>query len=116
MKILVIDDEPLVRKSLLRALQSKKHSVFEAEDGTVGYNMWLKHNPEVVIVDVLMPGKSGPQLIEEMRGKHKSKIVLISAFSGEYNINSVKALGADLFISKPFSDIFKVVEAIEGVV
>lgn len=115
MKVLVIDDEPLVRRSLGRALTSKKYDVIEAPDGNIGQTLWLEHQPELVIIDVLMPGKSGPQVIEEMQGKHKSKIVLISAFSGEYNMNSAKALGANLFIGKPFGDIFQVIEQIESV-
>jgi two-component system, response regulator PdtaR len=116
MKILIVDDEPLIRLSLSRAFQSKGHSVHVAEDGIEGEKKWTELNPEVVILDVLMPGLTGPQLIERVKNRTPSKIVLISAFAGDYNIDSVKKLGADLFIAKPFDDIFEVVKRVEELV
>lgn len=115
MNVLVIDDEPLVRRSLTKALKASGHAPFEAADGDEGIKLWMELQPEIVVIDVLMPGKSGPQVIEEMKGKHTSKVVLISAFSGEYNMDSVKALGANIFIAKPFSDIFEVIKQIERI-
>lgn len=112
MKVLVIDDEPLVRRSLSRALKAKGHLVFEAEDGIAGESAWKQQSPEVVFLDVLMPGLTGPQLLQKMKG-HQSKVVLMSAYSGEHNIETAESAGADLFVNKPFEDIFSIVNMAE---
>jgi DNA-binding response OmpR family regulator len=107
MKILVIDDEPLVRRSLTRALSQRKHEIFEAVDGLAGLETWKKVDPDLVFVDVLMPGLKGPELIKMMSG-HRAKVILMTAFSGE-EIVSEHDLPIDLFLKKPFEDIFEIV-------
>ena len=49
MKILIVDDEALVRRSLSRAFKARGHEIIEAEDGELGLNAWLKHRPDLVI-------------------------------------------------------------------
>jgi two-component system, response regulator PdtaR len=115
MKVLIVDDEPLIRLSLSRAFKAKGHETFVAENGMEGEKMWRALAPDIIILDVLMPGLTGPQLIEKVKDSvGQGKIILISAYAGEYNIESAKKLGADLFIPKPFSDIFNVVNQVEG--
>ncbi|RYZ75810.1 MAG: response regulator [Proteobacteria bacterium] len=125
MKILIVDDEPLVRKSLGRAFRAKGHEVTEASDGSEGLSQWLKlqsdgQGPDVVFLDVLMPGLSGPELLKEIQPKLKpgpsgrnAKVVLMSAYSGEHNISTAQAMGADVFVPKPFDDIFALVTRAE---
>lgn len=119
MKILIIDDEPLIRRSLGRALKSRHHDIFEADDGLNGLQIWLSLDPDIVVLDVLMPGLTGPQVIAKARAEAtslKAKVVLISAYTGENRPEGHSLQGADLFISKPFQDIFAVVDQIEAVV
>jgi CheY-like chemotaxis protein len=121
LKILIVDDEPLVRKSLGRAFRSKGHDVTEAVDGSEGLKLWLEmmgrdHGPDIVLVDVLMPGLSGPELLNEVRPKFsgwKGRVILMSAYSGEHNVTTAQQLGADLFIPKPFDDVFALVKTAE---
>lgn len=113
MKTLIVDDEPLVRRSLSRAFQSKGHTTIEAENGEEGLELWLKETPQLIILDVLMPGLSGPQVIAEMGVSKTGFVVLMSAYSGEHNVASTAQIGVDLFIPKPFENIFEVVEKIE---
>lgn len=113
MKALVIDDEPLVRRSLGRALKARGHEVFEAEDGPSGLQQWRSVKPELVFLDVLMPGMNGPQVLKEMGAEKTGKVILISAFTGEHNMETAVQMGADLFMPKPFEDIFSVVQAAE---
>jgi len=118
-KILIVDDEPLVRKSLGRAFRAKGHEVIEAVDGQEGLTRWLETNPDVVFVDVLMPGLSGPELLKEIRpqlgDQWKGRVILMSAYSGEHNVTTAQQLGADLFIPKPFEDIFALVKRAEEI-
>lgn len=117
LKVLVIDDEPLVRRSLTRALGSSGYTVIEAKDGAEGLKLWQEQLPEVVFLDVLMPGFSGPEVLSqiEMNARRKCYVILISAYAGGYNLESAKELGADLFIPKPFDDIFAIVEKVNQI-
>src|SRR5262249_55924418 len=112
LRVLVVDDEPLVRLSLRRALEKRGHQVSEAPDGRQGLEQWKSFSPQLVYLDVLMPGLSGPDLLKTLTqsGKINSKVILMSAFTGEYDLEKAKSLGADMFILKPFEDIFSVVQ------
>lgn len=122
MRILVVDDEPLVRKSLGRAFKAKGHDVTEAVDGNEGLQRWSQlleeGAPDIVLVDVLMPGLSGPELLNEIRPKlsaqkWKGRVILMSAYSGEHNVTTAQQLGVDLFVPKPFEDVFALVKTAE---
>jgi CheY-like chemotaxis protein len=112
-KVLVVDDEPLVRLSLRRALEKRGHEVGECEDGQSALEKWDVFHPHLVFLDVLMPRMSGPELLKTISPNLRapSKVILMSAFAGEYDLQKAKSLGADLFIAKPFDDIFAVVTA-----
>jgi two-component system, response regulator PdtaR len=111
MKVLIIDDEPLVRLSLKRALEKAKHEVEEAPDGRSGLEQWERFKPDLVFLDVLMPRLSGPDLLRALTPavKGETKVILMSAFAGDYDLDKAKSLGADLFIAKPFDDVFEVI-------
>lgn len=119
MKVMVVDDESLVRLSLRRALEKHGHEVLESEDGQHALENWQAFEPDLVYLDVLMPRLSGPDLLRQFasRGRpFRAKVILMSAFSGEYDLERAKLLGADLFVPKPFDDIFAVVKAGEELV
>jgi len=119
MKVLIIDDEPSVRRALQRAFKAKGHEVHTAVDGIDGEEVWLKERPQIVILDVLMPKLTGPQLLEKLESLLNSytvKIILISAYSGDFDTKESEAKGASLFIKKPFENIFSVVEKAEELI
>jgi CheY-like chemotaxis protein len=128
MKILIVDDEPLVRKSLGRAFKAKGHDVVEAIDGTEGLQLWTEmlrssRSPDIVLVDVLMPGLSGPELLQTVQRTAQpnlegwrsqgGRVIMMSAYSGEHNVTTAQQLGADLFVPKPFDDVFALVKIAE---
>ncbi|MDX9732165.1 MAG: response regulator [Bdellovibrionales bacterium] len=136
MRFLIIDDEPLVRRSLARALQARGHESDEAVDGPEGLKRWLELRPDAVFVDILMPGMNGPDVVRkalaattaslEVETAHggspsssgyrpspyRPTIALISAYSGEDSERLAVECGADCFIAKPFEDIFAVVDTL----
>lgn len=114
MKVLVIDDEILVRLSLKRVFESKGDKVFLAEDGDQGLKIWLAEKPDLIFLDVIMPKLTGPEVLAEI-GKNKTgKIILMSAYAGDQNQESAKQMGADIFLEKPFDNIFAVAEMARG--
>lgn len=115
MRVLVVDDEPLVRRSLEKVFQKSGHEVFLACDGHEGVAQWKELQPDGVVIDVLMPGLTGPEVMAEVQPDQKTAIILISAYSGDYDPDSVKQLGADIFIEKPFDSIMDVVTSLERI-
>lgn len=113
MKILIVDDEALVRRSLSRALKSKGFDVMEAVNGTEGLQSWKMWEPDLVFLDVLMPGMTGPEVLKEIGTDGDAKVILMSAFSGEHNMQTAQQMGANLFVPKPFEDIFAIVKMAE---
>lgn len=114
MKILIIDDEPLVRRSLERAFSKSVAKVLLAEDGKAGLQLWQEEKPDILFVDVVLPELGGPDLVREALQQNPSLqsalIILISAYSGDDSEKLKEDCGADYFVSKPFDDIFAVVE------
>ncbi len=82
MKVLIIDDEPLVRRSLRRVLEKEGWSIVEAEDGQKGLQAWLTEKPDLVLLDVLMPALSGPQVLENLplATRNKTRVIMKSEF------------------------------------
>lgn len=116
-KLLIIDDEPLVRRALERAFMREGFEIRQAEDGLSGLKVWREFIPDVVLLDVLMPGLSGPQLLEKLSfdERAKAKVILMSAFTGEWSEDKTFELGAAGFLPKPFENIFEVVKTVTGV-
>jgi two-component system, response regulator PdtaR len=121
MRVLVVDDEQIVAKALARAFTSKGHSVATARTGEEGIEKWEEFKPQIVMLDVVMPGMTGPQVVEEYRRRKatdhplpEAKVVLMTAHSGVRGREPALELGADDFIPKPFEDIFDLVTRIEN--
>ena len=114
MKVLVIDDEPLVRLSLQRLFSKEGYQVHLAENGKQGLELWLKEKPEFIFLDVIMPHLTGPEVLAELGSKKTGKVFLMSAFSGEQNVETAKQFGADDFIEKPFANIFDLLQKVKG--
>jgi CheY-like chemotaxis protein len=114
--ILVIDDEPAMRELVVRILSPAGHSIIEAADGTEGVTLAVKHRPELVITDVIMPGKEGiATMCEIQECLPDTRIVVMSGGTGRnfMLLDIAKALGADAVLAKPFrsAQLFKAVEA-----
>jgi CheY-like chemotaxis protein len=105
-RILVIDDDDEVRRTLVRMLESARHEVHQAADGETGIAVCNRILPQLVISDILMPEKEGIETIRDLKRAHPAlKIVAISGGgqSGSMDfLEMARALGADEALQKPF--------------
>jgi len=105
MKILIIDDDDQVRRTLSRILRLGGHETLTAEDGSRGMALFLSERPEIVITDIFMPEQEGIETIVKMRRNPQIKIIAISG-GGQINgvdvLNIARSLHADEVILKPF--------------
>ena len=112
-RILVIDDEEIVRDMLRNLLQHAGHQVTEAPDGNEGLRLYRAEPPDLLITDVFMPGKNGIQVIKEVRGEDPdAKIIAIAAHALE-GIPLAEEAGADRAIGKPF-DVHELLGMVKG--
>jgi CheY-like chemotaxis protein len=105
-KILVIDDDSLVRDTLVRVLERRDYQVLVASDGLRGLSMFRSEQPDLVITDIIMPEKEGLETIREIRGEcPDAKIIAISGGARIGNMDFLDfagKLGASEIIPKPF--------------
>jgi signal transduction histidine kinase len=103
--VLVIDDEPDMRR-YLASLLTDQYRVLEARDGLEGLELARKQRPELVLLDLMMPGMDGWQVCRELKGSRTDdapKVVVVTARTDEMAKIAALKQGADDFMSKPFS-------------
>ena len=115
LKILVIDDENLIRKSLCLASKSRGHDVQSASNGVTALKLWLSFHPDLIFLDLLLPDTDGLSLLKKVPKDLKSTCVIISAHD-RLSAEKVREAGAELFIQKPFPDIFQMIMSLESLV
>ena len=106
-RILVIDDDPAMRGSMRRILERDGHDLREAGDGAEGLRLFRAEPADVVVTDVLMPGKEGMETIVELREEAPDVRILVvsggGTMLGESTLSDAQALGADASLAKPFT-------------
>ncbi len=114
LKILVADDEDLIRKALSRAFLAKGYQVFSAENGIKALEYLETESIDLVVLDLLMPEKNGFDVLAEMQ--KVLPVVVISAFSGTTtdHFHSDEYPQVVGFIKKPFEHLNIVIEQIES--
>ncbi|MFC1593943.1 response regulator [Candidatus Omnitrophota bacterium] len=111
-KILIVDDDHNMRHAINRILTlEKKYEIYEAIDGVEAEEKIVEIAPDLVILDIKMPGKDGYEVCLNVRRNpltQKIKVVAITGYSGKIGQGIMEALGADAFFEKPFdTDTFK---------
>jgi two-component system KDP operon response regulator KdpE len=101
-EILVIDDESQIRKLLEITLESNDFKVIQAETGKQGILLAANHSPDLILLDLGLPDKSGHEILKELRTWYTKSIIILSVIDQEEDI--VKALdnGATDYLTKPF--------------
>lgn len=101
--ILVVDDEKSVREVLRVRLTMMGYTVITASDGESAVQLFQEHNPDVVVLDVMMPKVDGFQVCQQLRENSTTPIIFLTALEDVPNRLKGLALGADDYLVKPFS-------------
>ncbi len=104
-KILIVDDEPLIRQSLYEILRIEGYSVQMAESGEMALKLLEKDEFDLVVTDMKLPKMSGVDLLKEIQKKYKNtELILITGFGSIETAVEAMKLGACDFITKPIND------------
>lgn len=104
--VLLADDEPDIRDLLVRTLERAGYQVVPACDGDEAFDLALEHLPDLAVIDVVMPGRSGLELVRDLQRTATTRsmlIILASARAREADIQLGYAAGADRYVTKPLS-------------
>jgi len=101
--VLVVDDEPIVRDVVVRYLQREGFETLEAGDGDSARRLIESADPQLVVLDVMLPGMDGLELCRWIRGRSELPVILLTARGEEADRIVGLELGADDYVTKPFS-------------
>jgi two-component system alkaline phosphatase synthesis response regulator PhoP len=119
-KVLIVDDEPNVRR-LSRTILSKKFDVCEAEDGKQAVEIANAQQPDVILMDMMMPkmdGLTACLMIKKNPDTKKIPVIMVTAIGFELNIKLSQQMGASGYVTKPFSPqdlLAKIAEVLQPV-
>ena len=102
-KILVVEDEKAIADILVFNLQREGYDTLVAYDGTEGLRCALEEAPDLILLDVMLPGMDGFEVLGHIREKHDTPIIMLTAREEETDKVLGLELGADDYITKPFS-------------
>jgi DNA-binding response OmpR family regulator len=106
-KILLVDDEPNIIMALEYTLRKNNYDIFIARDGREAIVLSEKLQPDLIILDIMMPNVDGYEVLDYLRQhealKHKTQTIIISAKQKESDVQKALSLGAKEYIKKPFS-------------
>jgi two-component system, OmpR family, KDP operon response regulator KdpE len=102
LEILVIDDEPQIRKLLSIVLESDGYKVYTAQTGQEGISLAASRKPDIILLDLGLPDQSGIDVLKDLRQWYLQPILIISVQNREEDIIGALDLGADDYITKPF--------------
>ena len=103
-RVLIVDDDPDIIESIRFALKSKEVEVLIARDGNQGLAMAEKEEPDLVILDMMMPKRRGFLVLEQLRqtSLRPMRFIMITANEGNRHKQYAETLGVDDYIQKPF--------------
>jgi len=102
-KILVIDDEPNIINLITAYLKPEGYEVFTAEDGLSGLKAARAFNPDIIVLDVMLPGIDGIEVLTRLRRESEAYVIMLTARTEETDRVVGLSVGADDYVIKPFS-------------
>jgi two-component system alkaline phosphatase synthesis response regulator PhoP len=105
-KIMVIDDEPYIARVIKFKLEQEGYTVYSANDGVSGLEKIKQEKPDLVLLDVMMPGLSGYEVCQKIKSDNslaQTPVVILTAKGQERDREQGLSVGASDYITKPFS-------------
>ena len=102
-KILVVDDEPSIANLVVSYLKKEGYEVFSAADGPGGLKAARTFQPDLVILDIMLPGMDGLEVLAQLRRESNVYVILLTAKTEELDRVLGLSVGADDYVTKPFS-------------
>ncbi len=102
-RILAVEDDPLLASHLQTHLQGSGYDVTLSHDGDEGLRLATSEQFDLILMDILLPGRNGLEVLQQLRSQHGVPVVLMSALGGEQNRIAGFSQGADDYLPKPFS-------------
>ena len=102
-RILVVDDEPKIVEVVKSYLKNSGYNVFEAYNGKQAFELFEKVSPSLVVLDLMLPDITGEEICRSLRKKSRVPIIMLTARIEEEDILKGLDIGADDYITKPFS-------------
>ena len=101
--ILIVDDEASMRKNISDLLSPLGYHILEAGNGNAGMMMFVQKKPDVIILDINLPGKNGLEVLKEIRGiSNDTPVIIFTAFGTSERAIEAMKLGAFDYLEKPF--------------
>jgi two-component system response regulator RegX3 len=101
--VLIVDDDARLTEPMQYQLEAMGYTVAVAPDGPTGLRLLMSHPPDVVVLDIMLPGLDGWQVCQEIRRFSQVPIIMLTALGTEVDRIRGLELGADDYLSKPFS-------------
>lgn len=117
-KILFIEDEPTLQKSLEKALKERGYRLFSALDGEAGLMVAKKELPDLILLDLILPKKDGFEVLEELKAGEKTAkipIMILTNLEGSQDVERALALGATTYLVKANYELEDVVAKVEKI-
>jgi DNA-binding response OmpR family regulator len=105
-KVLICDDEPYILESVSFIVKEEGYQVLTAEDGNEGLRLLRSERPDLVLLDIMMPGKTGFEVCREVKADTSmcsTYVILLTAMGQDRDMEDGYQSGADEYITKPFS-------------
>ena len=103
MNILIIDDEKMIRESVAAFLEKQSYSCFSAQNGAEGLLLFEKEKIDCVILDLMLPDRSGEEICQIIRKRSDVPVIMLTAKNLENDLLNGFSIGADDYVVKPFS-------------
>jgi len=103
MRVLLVEDEPVLADTMRRGLTEHGYAVDVARHGDTGLELALGEGYQAILLDIMLPGMQGDRILQELRARHVATPVILLTAREDYDRARALDVGADDFLAKPFS-------------
>ncbi len=117
--ILIIEDEPILQKTLSESLRQEGYEIKSALDGEEGIKMARESNPDLILLDLILPKIDGFEVLEELKKDENTKaipVIVLTNMENESDIEKALTLGATAYLVKVNYDLKEVIEKVKEVI